>query len=937
MFLRKLRFTALMVFLFLFAAGCSGGTSSIVEILVPPVEDPTQGQAQSSITGYVTYAETALTKAPQREAAVGTLVSGATVELRKSSGISGAPLTTTTTGVSGKFSFTGLSTASYVITARITDGTTVLKNESKIDMTASNHDYYIQEQTIQLVKTSSLSITVKDSSGAAISGATVTLNGLRSQTTDSSGKAAFSEMPRGTYDLSVSKTSYAAKSETVTMTGDDQPFQTILIASDSQLKDLAVSDISLSPQSYDIYESAAVVLTVTTDNPNSGTLNFTWNSTAGNLSDKAQSDISGGKSSAQIKWTAPSINFSTGQFFSYQSVSVAVADQKGAAGSRSVQFRVLKTGTGKISITSTPGTLPTDIGQKFSYQAVASPSDNVKFEKLDGPAGLSVSTNGLVEWTPSAYGEYTAVIKATELAGGYYDIQRISISVAKYIPSLSAGETFSKTVLKAGSGLSTIIRDLSANEYVIALPYNRSSVYNSYQMSVYTNSQAPPSASMAPLKSPAAENITPEIAGQMRRDISMRSLESRSAGSRAAGMRSGAVETGSAAPSKAPAVGDTMTFYSLNSLAWPPSESDWTRVTAKLRAIGSRCYIYEDESVSYPYLALTSADISRFVTAFDNEVYPKDTAAFGSEPTPGVDNDAKIYILFTKNVNYQTAAGYFDSTNELKQSYLDSSPTYNKNSIGEKYYSNEKEMFYMSVPKQSFQGTNYQVNTLGVLAHEFQHMINWNQHNSLKPDSLEEAWLNEGLSQVAQDICGYGYQYGTLAFIMDPFLRSPESYSLTKFQFGLGYYGYAYLFTRYLIDRGAVPLNLVKTSSAGRANAEAEIKRAGLASSFDEFFEDFTAALYLSNTGITNDAKYNFKSINIRTSQSDSPPTRLSGPATTRNLLLPVSFESSSLYEYGFQIIKCAPASGAATASQKFSMTDNTSGNIGAVILRIKK
>ena len=505
------------------------------------------------------------------------------------------------------------------------------------------------------------------------------------------------------------------------------------------------------------------------------------------------------------------------------------------------------------------------------------------------------------------------------------------------IPALASGETFSKTVLKPGSGLSTVIGDFSENEYILAAPYNRSPVNNSYQMSIYANNQAPSADLAAALKAPVGENITVEFAGQMRRDISMRSLEGRNAISKLDEVYYPAAKSPAERPSKMPAVGDSMTFYSLNSLRWPPSESDWTRVTAKLRAIGSRCYIYEDESVPYPYMALSASDISRFAASFDDEIYPKDTAAFGSEPTPGVDNDARVYILFTKNVNYQTAAGYFDSTNQLKQSYLDASSSYNINSNGEKYYSNEKEMFYMAAPKQSSQGQNYQVNTLGVLAHEFQHMINWNQHNSLNPNALEESWLNEGLSQVAQDICGYGYQYGTLAFIMDPFLRSPESYSLTKFQFGLGYYGYSYLFTRYLIDRGAVPQNLVKTSNIGKNNAETEIKRAGLASSFDDFFEDFIAALYLSNTGITGDARYNFKSVNIRAAQNDPAATKLSGPAATRDLGVPVSFESSSPHEYGFHLIKCSPASGSSPTSQNFSMTDNTSGNIGVIILRIKK
>ena len=81
-----------------------------------------------------------------------------------------------------------------------------------------------------------------------------------------------------------------------------------------------------------------------------------------------------------------------------------------------------------------------------------------------------------------------------------------------------------------------------------------------------------------------------------------------------------------------------------------------------------------------------------------------------------------------------------------------------------------------------------------VLAHEFQHMIHWNQ------DRGEELWLNEGLSEYAQEVAEYApdimFAY---SFLADPDL------SLTTWSAEPGangpHYGASYLFVAYLAQR----------------------------------------------------------------------------------------------------------------------------------------
>ena len=47
---------------------------------------------------------------------------------------------------------------------------------------------------------------------------------------------------------------------------------------------------------------------------------------------------------------------------------------------------------------------------------------------------------------------------------------------------------------------------------------------------------------------------------------------------------------------------------------------------------------------------------------------------------------------------------------------------------------------------------------LRTLAHEFQHMISWNQKTNLRGVS-EDTWLDEALSEVAPLFCSYGPDY----------------------------------------------------------------------------------------------------------------------------------------------------------------------------------
>jgi len=54
--------------------------------------------------------------------------------------------------------------------------------------------------------------------------------------------------------------------------------------------------------------------------------------------------------------------------------------------------------------------------------------------------------------------------------------------------------------------------------------------------------------------------------------------------------------------------------------------------------------------------------------AFENKIYPTDREFFGSEWTPGVDDDPHIYILYTSGLG-ANVGGYFYSPDEYPRRF----------------------------------------------------------------------------------------------------------------------------------------------------------------------------------------------------------------------------------------------------------------------------
>ena len=160
-------------------------------------------------------------------------------------------------------------------------------------------------------------------------------------------------------------------------------------------------------------------------------------------------------------------------------------------------------------------------------------------------------------------------------------------------------------------------------------------------------------------------------------------------------------------------------------------------IEAAIKVVSEHAYWYVDNSID-----LSIDDLRKAAKVFEEEIHPKITDSIGDIWNPGVDNDPRLTILHTA---LEGVAGYYGSQDEYPR---ETHPQ-----------SNEREMIYMDGSRLKPGSRAY----LGVLAHEFQHAVHWNI------DSGEEAWINEGLSEVATELAGFR------ASFVDLFLQNPDT------------------------------------------------------------------------------------------------------------------------------------------------------------------
>jgi len=259
------------------------------------------------------------------------------------------------------------------------------------------------------------------------------------------------------------------------------------------------------------------------------------------------------------------------------------------------------------------------------------------------------------------------------------------------------------------------------------------------------------------------------------------------------------------------------------------------KITAVLQRVSSQLYFYLEkqwwESLDIDKRKEINIAIDELATEFENNIYPVLTSNFGSEWRPGIDGDNRITILVHPTVNQ--AAGYFSPGDEYPTAQV-------KNS-------NQREMVYLSPESLGNPARK------SLLAHEFVHLITFNQKDKMKGVS-EEVWLNEGRAEYAPTLLGYDKQYdgSNLQQRVRNFLESPQD-SLTEWRGKPSDYGVLNLFIQYLIDHygKVILIDSLHSDKIGIFSIDEALKKNGFKETFSQIFTDWTVAIFLNNCTIS--------------------------------------------------------------------------------------
>jgi len=284
--------------------------------------------------------------------------------------------------------------------------------------------------------------------------------------------------------------------------------------------------------------------------------------------------------------------------------------------------------------------------------------------------------------------------------------------------------------------------------------------------------------------------------------------------------------------------GDTVNFWSVTYVDWfkgtlPPQE----RITAVCKKVGVNCYFFLDTAATNP---VQQTAIVEFVNRFDNDYYGRLTDLYGPCPD-ALDHDSRIYILAIKPTWW---GGYFDPAQQMPDSMV---------SRLWGVHSSEHEIIYISAD-------HVQQGRESIIAHEFGHMLGWEQDHSPEPPDKptiywEDTWVDEGFSTFADTYLNA--HIDDSGYLLNSFFNGPEKLSLINWT---GYLNYnsSLLFMLYMYEHFGKDVYLkalLRNQLNGIAGVESTVQSLGYNLSFDKIFENWTLANYLDRK-IFNDSVY---------------------------------------------------------------------------------
>jgi hypothetical protein len=301
-------------------------------------------------------------------------------------------------------------------------------------------------------------------------------------------------------------------------------------------------------------------------------------------------------------------------------------------------------------------------------------------------------------------------------------------------------------------------------------------------------------------------------------------------------------------------VGDTHQFHVTFAVGGP---STMVTATCERYNPGDSLKIWVDNRVLDGRITPTLLD--RLYNQMKQYAFPKENSTYGTPDD--VDSDGAVDVLMTPEINWLPGLirGMFYSGDLL---------TASDSNMSDMVYTEVPDtgpVYYETDPNLRTSQASFNDNIASTVAHENQHLRNYGNrlkyHNANPAWGIvvEQPWLDEGLAHFTEDFTGFQSQNNFVSpdFFMTTSYRWPLS---TNMAVNVYQRGAAYLFVRYMVDRESasiLPLLLDRDMGFAPLAGTQNILNA-TSESFNQLYGEWAAALALSGTGLTADARYNY-------------------------------------------------------------------------------
>lgn len=283
------------------------------------------------------------------------------------------------------------------------------------------------------------------------------------------------------------------------------------------------------------------------------------------------------------------------------------------------------------------------------------------------------------------------------------------------------------------------------------------------------------------------------------------------------------------APATPLTVGTKQKFWILNA-----DTNTHFQIDATLLYITPLTYFWAEDGTD-----VNEDDMKALMDTFDGKIIPTDREFFGSEWTPGVDNDPHIYVLYAGNIG-SNIAGYFSSADEYHPLV--------------RQYSNAHEAYVLGTTRNLAGQYTY-----ATLAHEFVHMIQW------RTDRNDVTWISEGFAELGAFLNGYGAGGWDWSYVQSPDLQLNDWATNDSPDFG-PHYGQSFLYMAYFLDRfgeeatkalNTNPDNDLTSVDSTLKSLNVTDLQTGKLITADDVFMDWAVAMYLMDEKV-GDGRYTY-------------------------------------------------------------------------------